>query len=138
MPRYEVLQDYRSGGHGPWEQGSKIELDAEEAAWVNRDSSGTLKQIPGLGEESKPALQARAEELEVPKTGTKEELAERIAEAEAEAGSATPPAGEGTAEERQAGSQGAMTAEDHPGVVRSSSSRSGVRTSGRSSGRRSS
>jgi hypothetical protein len=122
MPRYEVLKDYRSGGHGPWEQGSKIELDAEEAAWVNRDSSDTLKEIPGLGEEGKADLQARAEELNLPKTGTKEELANQIAEAEAEAGQATPPATEGTAEDRQAGSQGAMTAEDHPGVVRSSSS----------------
>jgi hypothetical protein len=130
MPRYEVLKDYRSGGHGPWEQGSKIELDPEEAAWVNRDSSDTLKEIPGLGEEGKAALQARAEELGLPKTGTKDELAARIADAEAAAAAPAPP-GEESAEERQAGSQGAMTTADHPGITRSTgSSRSSNRRRG--------
>ncbi|HEV8653124.1 MAG TPA: hypothetical protein VG276_27960 [Actinomycetes bacterium] len=62
MPRYEVLKDYRSGGHGPWEKGSKIELDADDAEWVNRDSSDTLKQIPGLGEEAKTGTQPAGEE----------------------------------------------------------------------------
>jgi hypothetical protein len=128
MPRYEVLKDYRSGGHGPWEQGSKIELTEEEATWVNRDSSDTLKEIPGLGEEGKPALQARAEELGLPRTGTKDELAARIADAEA-AAAARPPVEE-SAEERSAGSQGAMTTADHPGITRPSSSRSSNRRRG--------
>ena len=64
MPRYEVLQDYRSGAHGPWEKGSRVELDTEDAAWVNRDSAGTLKQIPPLGapaaEEPPPPAEAKA------------------------------------------------------------------------------
>jgi len=66
MPRYEVLQDYRSGAHGPWEKGSRVELDTEDAAWVNRDSAGTLKQIPPLGaqpaaEEPPPPVEPKAE-----------------------------------------------------------------------------
>jgi hypothetical protein len=59
MPRYEILHDYRSGRHGPWEQGAKIELTEEEAEWVNRDSVGTLVEIPPLGAESETKATAK-------------------------------------------------------------------------------
>lgn len=46
MPRYEVQHRYRSNDFGPWVQGDQITLDdPEEAAYVNRDSPGTLLEI---------------------------------------------------------------------------------------------
>lgn len=46
MPRYEVQHRYRSNDYGPWEPGDQITLDdPEDAAYVNRDSPGTLKEI---------------------------------------------------------------------------------------------
>lgn len=46
MPRFEVQHRYRSNDFGPWEEGDQITLDnADDAAYVNRDSPGTLKEI---------------------------------------------------------------------------------------------
>lgn len=47
MPRYvvsHVYAAYRDGVHyGPWTPGETVELEAELAEWVNRDSPDTLK-----------------------------------------------------------------------------------------------
>lgn len=46
MPRYQVQHRYKSNDYGPWEQGDEITLDdPEDAAYVNRDSPGTLVEI---------------------------------------------------------------------------------------------
>lgn len=46
MPRYEVQHRYRSNDFGPWDKGDQITLDnVADAAYVNRDSPGTLKEI---------------------------------------------------------------------------------------------
>ena len=46
MPRYRVGHSYSSRcdgvTYGPWAQGEEVELDVTAAAWVNRDSPGTL------------------------------------------------------------------------------------------------
>ncbi len=60
MPRYEVQHRYRSNDFGPWEKGDQITLDdPEEAAYVNRDSPGTLKEIDP--EEAAAAKRAKFE-----------------------------------------------------------------------------
>lgn len=47
--RYAVLHRYSSGEHGPWEMGTTVEMTPAEAAWVNRDSPGTLAEVaPGV------------------------------------------------------------------------------------------
>jgi len=47
--RYAVLHRYSSGEHGPWEQGTTVELTPADAGWVNRDSPGTLAEVaPGV------------------------------------------------------------------------------------------
>jgi hypothetical protein len=47
--RYAVLHRYASGEHGPWEMGTTVELTPAQAAWVNRDSPGTLAEVkPGV------------------------------------------------------------------------------------------
>lgn len=53
MPRFKVTQDYRSNGVGPLVKGESVELDAETAAFVDRDSPGTL--TPALGEPTESA-----------------------------------------------------------------------------------
>lgn len=49
MPRYKVghaYQAFRDGARvGPWEVDSEVELDAELAEWVERDSPGALVAI---------------------------------------------------------------------------------------------
>jgi hypothetical protein len=45
MPRYAVVHRYSSTDHGPWDEGTTIELDEASADWVNRDSPGTLAEI---------------------------------------------------------------------------------------------
>lgn len=45
MARYRVMHRYASSTFGPWVEGDHVELDAEEAAWVNHDSKGTLKLV---------------------------------------------------------------------------------------------
>ena len=45
MPRYRVLKDYRSGTAGPFFAGDIVNLEADLAEWVERDSSGTLRKI---------------------------------------------------------------------------------------------
>lgn len=46
MPRYQVQHRYKSNDYGPWEQGDQVTLDdPEDAAYVNRDSPGTLVEI---------------------------------------------------------------------------------------------
>lgn len=45
MPRYAVMQRYASTDYGPWDEGSTIILDADQAEWVNRDSPGALAEI---------------------------------------------------------------------------------------------
>lgn len=46
MDRYTVQHSYRAWRdgrlYGPWLDGETVELSAEDAAWVNRDSPGTL------------------------------------------------------------------------------------------------
>lgn len=54
MPRYQVQHNYRSNDYGPWIKGDEVTLDdPEDAAYVNRDSPGTLVEID-------PEEQARA------------------------------------------------------------------------------
>jgi hypothetical protein len=52
MPRYLVQQRYHSFADGqqwgPWEPGQEIELDADRAEWVERDSTGTLKPVAAI------------------------------------------------------------------------------------------
>lgn len=49
MPRYTVQHRYsaRRDGQtlGPWVEGDETELTGDEAAWVNRDSPGTLAPV---------------------------------------------------------------------------------------------
>lgn len=45
MARYRVMHRYASSTFGPWVEGDHVELDAEEAAWVNHDSEGTLRLV---------------------------------------------------------------------------------------------
>lgn len=46
MPRYQVQHRYKSNDYGPWEAGDQITLDnLDDAAYVNRDSPGTLVEI---------------------------------------------------------------------------------------------
>jgi hypothetical protein len=45
MARYRVEHRYSSSTHGPWVEGDHVELDPEEAEWVNHDSEGTLKLV---------------------------------------------------------------------------------------------
>ncbi len=60
MPRYEVQHRYRSNDFGPWEKGDQITLDnPEDAAYVNRDSPDTLKEIDP--DEAAAAKRARFE-----------------------------------------------------------------------------
>lgn len=60
MPRYEVQHRYKSNDFGPWEPGDQITLDdPEDAAYVNRDSPGTLKEIDP--EEAAAAKRAKFE-----------------------------------------------------------------------------
>lgn len=40
-----MLHNYRSNGHGPWQVGTTVEMDPDEAAWVNKDSPGTLAEV---------------------------------------------------------------------------------------------
>lgn len=61
MPRYEVQWRYRSADYGPWEPGETVELPADEADWVNRDSPGVLR-APSPQEESQPEVEERAVE----------------------------------------------------------------------------
>ena len=41
---YRVTRAYRGGEHGPWVEGQTVELAPGDAAWVNRDSPGTLEE----------------------------------------------------------------------------------------------
>lgn len=46
MPKYTVNHDYRSVDNGRpfvFTAGTVVELDSDRAAWVNRDSPGTLE-----------------------------------------------------------------------------------------------
>lgn len=45
MPRYRVEHRYASSTYGPWVEGDHVEMSADEAAWVNHDSEGTLKVV---------------------------------------------------------------------------------------------
>lgn len=61
MPRYEVQHRYKSNDFGPWEQGDQITLDdPNDAAYVNRDSPGTLAEIDA--EEAAAAKRAKFEQ----------------------------------------------------------------------------
>lgn len=46
MAQYKVLQRYAASSdgkrYGPWVEGDTIDLDDDEAAWVNRDAPNTL------------------------------------------------------------------------------------------------
>lgn len=63
MGRYVVNHTYRSyrdgQAYGPWSVGSEMELSAEDAAWVNRDSPGTLTPV---GQARQDAEEGPAEE----------------------------------------------------------------------------
>lgn len=43
--RYRVEHRYASSTYGPWSEGDHVELNEDEAAWVNHDSEGTLKLV---------------------------------------------------------------------------------------------
>lgn len=43
--RYQVQHRYQGGGLGPWAPGQEVDLDPPVAAWVNRDSPGTLAEV---------------------------------------------------------------------------------------------
>ena len=45
MPRYQMQWRYRSNGFGPWGEGDEVELQAEDAAFINRDSPGVLVEV---------------------------------------------------------------------------------------------
>lgn len=49
MQRYIVKQAYRAyrdgQWFGPWEKDTQVELSEQDAAWVNRDSPGTLAKV---------------------------------------------------------------------------------------------
>lgn len=45
MARYRVEHRYASSTYGPWTEGDHVELDPEQAEWVNHDSEGTLKLV---------------------------------------------------------------------------------------------
>lgn len=45
MPRYQVQHRYRANELGPWQAGDEVELQADVAAHVNRDSPGTLVEV---------------------------------------------------------------------------------------------
>jgi hypothetical protein len=59
MARYTIGHAYRSSrdgvAFGPWEAGEKVELDAADAEWLERDSPGVL-----VAEPEAPARQAAA------------------------------------------------------------------------------
>ena len=67
MPRYKVEHPYASGpAHqriGPWEPGQEMELSAEEADRVNRDSPGTLTPVAAKPKtKAEPEPEAAAED----------------------------------------------------------------------------
>ncbi|HEY9414188.1 MAG TPA: hypothetical protein VIQ30_05475 [Pseudonocardia sp.] len=67
MPRYEVQHNYKSNDFGPWVTGDQITLDnPEDAAFVNRDSPGTLVEIDP--EEAAAKKRARLEQQTAKKT----------------------------------------------------------------------
>lgn len=74
MARYEVQHNYRSNDYGPYYKGAHVELQSDEAAWVNKDSPGTLVEID-------PEIQAREK-----RDRRKAETAKRAAAKKAEAG----------------------------------------------------
>lgn len=43
MARWRVTGRYASAGYGPWVEGDEVELDDDQAGFVNRDSPGTLE-----------------------------------------------------------------------------------------------
>lgn len=77
MPRYRVEHRYASSTYGPWVEGDHVELNDDEAAWVNHDSEGTLKLVD-------PAEQARVKR-EAQEEGARRQQAERDAKAAREA-----------------------------------------------------
>jgi len=61
--RYRVMHRYGSSTYGPWVEGDHVELNEDQAAWVNRDSEGTLKLVdPQEQAEAKRERQRLAEE----------------------------------------------------------------------------
>lgn len=46
MQRYHFTQDYRSG-IGAWKEGDQYDFDPEMAAFIQRDSPGTIELVPG-------------------------------------------------------------------------------------------
>ncbi len=67
MPRYTLAHSYsaRRDGitFGPWQAGERVELEAEDAEWVERDSPGVFAAEPAEEPERqalpKPNRQAR-------------------------------------------------------------------------------
>lgn len=54
-----VYASYRDGVHyGPWTPGETVELEDELAEWVNRDSEGTLSEIPAKDAEDEKEREA--------------------------------------------------------------------------------
>lgn len=45
MPRFQVQWKYRANELGPWVEGDEIELQADVAEHVNRDSPGVLVEV---------------------------------------------------------------------------------------------
>lgn len=61
MPRYTVQHRYFAVDNGrsvgPFEPGSTVELEEDRAAWVNRDSPGTLEPVVQPTDEQKPVTE---------------------------------------------------------------------------------
>jgi hypothetical protein len=51
MREYRVRKAYRAGNLGPWQPGDVVTLDEVVAAWVERDSPGTLEPVEKVAEE---------------------------------------------------------------------------------------
>jgi hypothetical protein len=62
MDKYQVQWRYRSSLAGPWGKGDEIELEADTADAVNRDSPGVLVHWPENDRMVKGPAKARKEE----------------------------------------------------------------------------
>lgn len=83
MARYRVMHRYASSTHGPWVEGDHVELNADEAEWVNHDSEGTLSLVD-------PQEQAR-QKREAHEASERKRLAQRAVTKTEETEEETPP-----------------------------------------------
>lgn len=81
MARYRVLHRYSSSAYGPWVVDDHVELDPEQAAWVNHDSPGTLEEVdPQKQADAKRAAKEEADRREkaLRESSERRESAERV------------------------------------------------------------